>query len=258
MAERAARAIGLDICGIDLLATDITLPLKASGATVIEVNAGPGFRMHTHPTEGKPRDVGRCFADRLFPGDEGGRIPILAVAGTNGKTTTTRLLAHLMKTAGHRVGFTTIEGIYIDGFQVEEGDCTGPISNRKVLMDASVEVVVLECARGGMLRSGLAFDQCDVGIVTNVAADHLGLRDIHTADDMAQVSVPAPPWGARANMGNGFFRENETRCCQSRARWVTPPPAPPPQMHRSPRAWAKWPAFFPKRLSKTCSSETPK
>ena len=189
MAERAARAIGLDICGIDLLATNITLPLKTSGATVIEVNAGPGFRMHTHPTEGKPRDVGRCIADMLFPGDENGRIPILAVTGTNGKTTTTRLLAHLMKTAGHRVGFTTTEGIYIDGFQVEEGDCTGPISNRKVLMDASVEVAVLECARGGMLRSGLAFDQCDVGIVTNVAADHLGLRDIHTVDDMARVKA---------------------------------------------------------------------
>lgn len=189
MAERAARAIGLDICGIDLLATDITLPLKESGATVIEVNAGPGFRMHTHPTQGKPRDVGRCIADMLFPGEADGRIPIVAVTGTNGKTTTTRLTAHLMKTAGHRVGFTTTEGIYIDGFQIEEGDCTGPISNRKVLMDASVEVAVLECARGGMLRSGLAFDRCDVGIVTNVAADHLGLKDIHTVEDMARVKA---------------------------------------------------------------------
>lgn len=201
MAERAARVIGLDICGIDLIASDITRSLRTSGAVVIEVNAGPGFRMHTHPSEGQPRDVGKAVADMLFPepktgpgtadapADRPGRIPIIAVTGTNGKTTTTRLARHLIRQAGYTVGFTTTEGIYIGNSLIEEGDCTGPVSALKVLQDSSVEVAVLECARGGMLRSGLAFDQCDIGIVTNVAADHLGLRDIHSVDDMARVKA---------------------------------------------------------------------
>ncbi|GAB4030078.1 cyanophycin synthetase [Spirosoma jeollabukense] len=199
MAERTARIIGLDICGIDLIAQDITRSLKRSGAVVIEVNAGPGFRMHTHPSEGQPRDVGKAVANMLFPetsADESigtptapGRIPIIAITGTNGKTTTTRLTQHLIRQAGYTVGFTTTEGIYIGDSLIEEGDCTGPQSALKVLQDSSVEVAVLECARGGMLRSGLAFDQCDVGIVTNVAADHLGLRDIHSVEDMARVKA---------------------------------------------------------------------
>lgn len=197
MAERAARTIGLDICGIDLIANDITCPLRTSGAAVIEVNAGPGLRMHTHPSEGQPRDVGKAIADMLFPDDAKGvstrgRIPIIAVTGTNGKTTTTRLLAHIVKQTGRCVGFTTTEGVYINGCMIEEGDCTGPISARKVLCDSSVEVAVLECARGGMLRSGLAFDRCDVGIVTNVAEDHLGLRDTHSIEDMARVKAIVP------------------------------------------------------------------
>ncbi|MGV3556710.1 cyanophycin synthetase [Larkinella arboricola] len=198
MAERAARTIGLDICGIDLMATDITVPLKKSGAMVIEVNAGPGLRMHTHPTEGKPRDVGKAIADMLFPETAGqsmpgtsmlGRIPIVAITGTNGKTTTTRLTRHLIRQAGYTVGFTTTDGIYIGDAMIEEGDCTGPASALKVLQDPTVEVAVLECARGGMLRAGLAFDQCDVGIITNVAADHLGLRDINSIEDMARVKA---------------------------------------------------------------------
>ncbi|HEX9958342.1 MAG TPA: cyanophycin synthetase [Fibrella sp.] len=194
MAERVARIIGLDICGIDVIAQDITRPLKASKAVIIEVNAGPGLRMHTHPSEGQPRDVGKAIADMLFPESEGegttpGRIPIIAITGTNGKTTTTRLTRHLVKQAGYTVGFTTTEGIYVGDWLIEEGDCTGPNSSQKVLQDSSVDFAVLECARGGMLRSGLAFDQCDVGIVTNVAADHLGLRDINTVDDMARVKA---------------------------------------------------------------------
>lgn len=218
MAERTARIIGLDICGIDLIAQHITRPLTASGAVVIEVNAGPGLRMHTHPSEGKPRDVGKAIADMLFPetkphaaGDAGestpgastqgtsvpgastqGRIPIIAITGTNGKTTTTRLTQYLVRQAGYTVGFNTTEGVYIGGLLIEEGDCTGPLSAQKILQDSSVDFAVLECARGGMLRAGLAFDQCDVGIVTNVAADHLGLRDINSVEDMAHVKAIVP------------------------------------------------------------------
>jgi cyanophycin synthetase len=194
MAERAARTIGLDICGIDLIAQDVTCPLTDSGAMIIEVNAGPGFRMHTHPSVGKPRDVGKAVADMLFPDDQAvalgpGRIPIVAITGTNGKTTTTRLTRHLIRQAGYTVGCTTTDGVYIGDALIEAGDCTGPQSALQVLQDTSVQVAVLECARGGMLRAGLAFDQCDVGIVTNVASDHLGMRDIHSLEDMARVKA---------------------------------------------------------------------
>ncbi|WP_234733839.1 cyanophycin synthetase [Tellurirhabdus bombi] len=192
MAERVARAVGLDICGIDLMAKDISLSLKKSGATVIEVNASPGLRMHLAPTEGKARDVGQAIADMLFPEGQNARIPLVTVTGTNGKTTTTRLAAHLIRQKGYRVGYTTTDGIYIDDFCIEEGDCTGPGSTRKILQDSLVEAAVLECARGGMLRSGLAFDQCDVAIVTNVAADHLGLKGIQTVEDMAKVKAVLP------------------------------------------------------------------
>ncbi|GAA4450135.1 cyanophycin synthetase [Nibrella saemangeumensis] len=192
MAERTARIIGLDICGIDLIAEDISLPLKQANAAVIEVNAGPGLRMHTHPSEGKARDVGKAIADMLFPGEQNGRIPIIAITGTNGKTTTTRLTAHIVRQAGFSVGYTTTDGVYIGNFQIEEGDCTGFGSCSKVLMDPTVDFAVLECARGGLLRSGLAFDQCDVGVVTNVASDHLGLNNIHTLEDLAHVKSVIP------------------------------------------------------------------
>lgn len=186
IAERTARSIGLDICGIDMVLKDISYPIKNNGV-VIEVNAAPGFRMHTHPTHGKPRAVGEKVIDMLFPKKDNGRIPIVAITGTNGKTTTSRLIAHIVKSAGFNAGYTTTEGIYIGNQLIEEGDCTGPISAAKILCDKTVDFAVLECARGGILRSGLAFDMCDVGIVTNVAEDHLGLKDIETIEEMARV-----------------------------------------------------------------------
>lgn len=189
IAERVARTIGLDICGIDVVAKDISKLIDGINGAVIEVNAGPGFRMHTHPSKGKARDVGKDVVDMLFPHGQNGRIPIVAITGTNGKTTTTRLLAHITRTAGLKTGYTTTEGIYIESQMIEEGDCTGPVSSEKVLRDKSVEFAVLECARGGILRAGLAFDKCDVGIVTNVAEDHLGLKNIRSLHQMAQVKA---------------------------------------------------------------------
>lgn len=189
MAKRVAKMIGLDICGIDMIARDITKPLNESGTSVIEVNASPGFRMHLYPSSGKARNVGEDVAEMLFPDQATGRIPIIAVTGTNGKTTTTRITAHLMKQSGACVGYTTTDGIYVDDFMIEEGDCTGPASALTILKDPTVDVAVLETARGGLLRAGLAFDQCDVGIITNVAADHLGLKDIHTVEQMVNVKA---------------------------------------------------------------------
>jgi len=187
MAERVARMFQLDVCGIDVMAKDIALPLKDGNGVIIEVNAGPGFRMHTHPSKGKPRNVAEPALDMLFPAQADGRIPVVAITGTNGKTTTTRLIAHLAAKSGKNVGFTTTEGVYINGYQIEEGDCSGPKSGRMVLTDPTVDYAVLECARGGILRSGLPFDKCEIGIVTNVSEDHLGLDDIHTLEDYARV-----------------------------------------------------------------------
>ncbi|HLN20972.1 MAG TPA: cyanophycin synthetase [Bacteroidales bacterium] len=187
MAIRVAKTIGLDICGIDYIAENISVPVSIGHGYVLEVNAAPGFRMHTHPYKGKPRPVGEAVVEMLFPGNSEGRIPIVAVTGTNGKTTTTRLIAHIAKNAGFVTGFTTTEGIYIGGQLIEKGDCTGPVSAAKVLRDRCVEFAVLECARGGILRSGLAFDMCDTGVVTNVAEDHLGLKGINSLEDMARV-----------------------------------------------------------------------
>lgn len=219
MGERIARIIGLDICGIDMIANDITKPLKASGASVIEVNASPGFRMHLSPSVGKPRNVGQDVANMLFPNGSNGRIPIIAVTGTNGKTTTTRIAAHLMRQGGACVGYTTTDGIYIDGQMIEQGDCSGPESARTVLKDPTVDIAVLETARGGMLRSGLAFDQCDVGIVTNVASDHLGLNDICTLEQMTRVKAIVPksvkPDGyAVLNAGNdeSYYMKDDISC----------------------------------------------
>ncbi|NDK55710.1 cyanophycin synthetase [Pontibacter fetidus] len=192
MAERIAGIIGLDICGIDIMTSDIAIPLPDTRGAVIEVNAAPGLRMHISPTEGLPRNVAEPIIDMLFPHGCPSRIPIIAVTGTNGKTTTSRLISHILNFKGHKVGFTTTDGIYIQGKKIIKGDTTGAYSSEFVLKDPTVNYAVLEVARGGMLRSGLAFRQCDIGIVTNVSEDHLGLGDIHTVEDMAKVKAVVP------------------------------------------------------------------
>jgi cyanophycin synthetase len=192
MSERISKIIDLDICGIDIMTNDITQPLEETGGAVLEVNAAPGFRMHLAPTSGLPRNVAAPVIDKLFPKGSNGRIPIVAVSGTNGKTTTTRLIAHMAKMTGKRVGYTTTDGVYIQNRLLMKGDCTGPASAEFVLRDPTVNYAVLECARGGLLRAGLAFGKCDVGIVTNVAADHLGLKGIHTLEQLAKVKGVIP------------------------------------------------------------------
>ncbi len=193
MAERISKIIDLDICGIDIMTTDISKPLEETGGAVLEVNAGPGFRMHLAPTTGLPRNVAAPVVDKLFPQQGNtGRIPIIATTGTNGKTTTTRLIAHMAKMKGYRVGYTTSDGVYIQNRLLMKGDCTGPASAEFVLKDPTVNFAVLECARGGLLRAGLGFKKCDVGIVTNVAADHLGLKGIHTIEQLAKVKGVIP------------------------------------------------------------------
>ncbi len=187
LCERISRVIGLDICGVDIMAENLTQPLKETGGCILEVNAAPGFRMHLAPSEGLPRNVAAPVIDMLYPPGKESRIPIIAVTGTNGKTTTTRLLAHIVKNNGFRVGFTTSDGIYVQNHMMEKGDTTGPISAEYILKDPTVEFAVLETARGGILRSGLGFSRCDIAIITNIQEDHLGLSDIHTLDDLARV-----------------------------------------------------------------------
>ena len=192
MFERIAKIIGLDICGIDVMATDLRTPVAENGGAILEVNAAPGFRMHIEPAEGLPRNVAEPVIDMLFPKGSEGRIPIIAVTGTNGKTTTTRLTAHIAKTARKKVGYTTSDGVYIQNQLMMKGDCTGPVSSTFVLKDPTVDFAVLECARGGILKNGLAFNNCDVAIVTNVAADHIGLGGINTVEQMAKVKAVVP------------------------------------------------------------------
>lgn len=185
--ERISRVIGLDICGIDIMATNLSEPLEVTGGVVLEVNAAPGFRMHLAPANGLPRNVAAPVIDMLYPPGKSCRIPIIAVTGTNGKTTTTRLIAHIVKNNGFRVGFTTSDGIYVQNSMLTKGDTTGPVSAEFILKDPTVEFAVLETARGGILRSGLGFGKCDVAVVTNIQEDHMGLSDINTLKEMANV-----------------------------------------------------------------------
>ena len=187
MAVRAVKAIGLDVGGVDFLTTDVTESYREVGGAICEVNAAPGFRMHMAPSEGRPRDVGGRVMDMLFPPGTPSRIPIAAVTGTNGKTTTARMLAHIQKLSGLHVGLTTTDGVYIDGQRTVPGDMTGPVATRMVLSDPSVDVAVLEIARGGLLRAGMGVRHCDVGAVLNVKSDHLGLRGIGTLEQLAEV-----------------------------------------------------------------------
>lgn len=187
-AIEAARVVGLDVAGVDVLAADIGRPLEEQSGVIVEVNASPGLRMHIEPSHGKPRPVGEAIVDLLFPNFGNGRIPTVGITGTNGKTTTTRFIAHILKQSGRTVGMTCSDGIYIDGRLIERGDCSGPRSARSVLANPVVEAAVLETARGGILREGLGFDRCDVAVITNIGAgDHLGLNGVESREDLARV-----------------------------------------------------------------------
>ncbi len=200
LCQRVAKIIGLDIAGIDVVSRDISRPLRDVDGVIVEVNAAPGFRMHVCPSEGIPRNVAEPVMDMLFPPGSPSRVPIISVTGTNGKTTTTRLTAHIFKQTGRVIGYTTTDGTYIGDYLVDSGDNTGPQSARLILQDPTVEVAVLETARGGILRGGLAFETCDVGVVLNVAADHLGLGDINSIEEMANVKCVL----AEAALPNGY------------------------------------------------------
>lgn len=187
MAERAVRAVGLDVGGVDFLSTNIAESYKSIGGGICEVNAAPGFRMHIAPSEGTPRDAAGPVIDMLFPTGAPSRVPIAAITGTNGKTTTSRMLAHIAKMAGYTPGLTTTDGVYIDGQRTVEGDMTGPVSAQMVLRDPQIDLAVLETARGGLLRSGMGVGEVDVGAVINVASDHLGLKGIDTLEQLAEI-----------------------------------------------------------------------
>jgi cyanophycin synthetase len=192
LCELAAGAVGLDVAGMDVLTPDISIPFDENGAAVIEVNASPGIKMHTHPDAGAPRDVPGAILDMLYPPGAATVIPVVAVTGTNGKTTTTRLIAHLLARRGGHVGYTTTDGVYLDGHLLMEGDLTGPFAAGIILSHPRVAAAVLETARGGILRAGLGFDEADVGVVLNVSPDHLGLRGIHTIEQLADVKSVIP------------------------------------------------------------------
>lgn len=215
--ERISRVIGLDICGIDIMASNLSEPLEISGGVVLEVNAAPGFRMHLAPANGLPRNVAAPVIDMLYPPGKSCRIPIIAITGTNGKTTTTRLIAHIVKNNGYRVGFTTSDGIYVQNSMLTKGDTTGPVSAEFILKDPTVEFAVLETARGGILRAGLGFGKCDVAVVTNIQEDHMGLSDINTLADMANVKGVV----ARAVKRDGYVVLNADNAhCVSIAKTV--------------------------------------
>lgn len=184
---RAVQLLGLDVAGVDLVTPDIAKPLDEEGGAIIEINAAPGIRMHHYPSSGKPRDVGGAIVDSLFPPGENGRIPLAVVTGTNGKTTTTRLIAQILRQAGHTVGYTTTSGIFVNDECLLKGDTTGPKSAQTVLRDKRVTAAVLETARGGMIRGGLGYDRADVAVITNIAEDHLGQDGIETLEELVRV-----------------------------------------------------------------------
>ena len=187
--ERTAKVMGLDICGLDIIAQNLTQPITDHKGVILEVNAAPGFRMHLAPTLGVPRAVGKAVIDMLFPKNEKCRIPIISITGTNGKTTISRLTAFISKTAGFHTGFTTTDGIYINETHIAKGDMTGPGSAQVVLSDPTVDFAVLETARGGLIRSGLYYDYCDVGIISNIQGDHLGMNNIDTLEELANIKA---------------------------------------------------------------------
>lgn len=189
MCERAARVINLDICGVDLVVRDIAAPLPKEKGGIIELNAAPGLRMHAFPSEGAPRDVGGAIVEMLYPHDSPARIPIISITGTNGKTTVTRMISHVLAKAGRRVGTTTTDGIFLDGERIVKGDTTGPISAKTILGDRSVEVAVLETARGGIVRRGLGYDWSDIGVMTNISEDHIGQDDINSVEDLINIKA---------------------------------------------------------------------
>jgi cyanophycin synthetase len=213
---RTAATVGLDVVGIDIVCADIGAPLKQQGGAIVALTAMPDVRMHEHPTVGMARDAGDAIVDSLM-GDADGRIPLIAVTGTNGKTTTSLIIAHSAAMAGLLTGLTTTEGVFIDGEPVASGDCTGYWSARTVLADPEVELAVLETARGGILKRGLAFDRCDVGIVLNVTADHLGLDGVDTLEDLAQVKAVVASSASHAVVLNA-----EDRLCVAMGRRVRP------------------------------------
>ncbi|WP_229508042.1 Mur ligase family protein [Massilia sp. Dwa41.01b] len=213
---RAVSKIGLDVAGIDIVCQDIAVPLIEQGGAVIEVNAAPGIRMHQHPSKGEARDAGEAIIDGLM-GSSNGRIPVVAVTGTNGKTTTTLMIGHTARVAGLGTGVTTTEGVFVDGRRLVQGDCTGYWSARTVLTAPDVDFAVLETARGGILKRGLAFDYCDVGVVLNVSPDHLGLDGIDTIEDLAQVKAVVAQSAARAVVLNA-----EDALCVSMVRRAKP------------------------------------
>jgi cyanophycin synthetase len=220
IAEEAARVVGLDVAGIDFLAPDISLPVRETGGAIVEVNAAPGFRMHTHPTEGESQYVAKHVIDLLFPAGTPSRIPIVAVTGTNGKTTTVRMISHIFRGMGRKVGMTSTDGIYIDERLVKRVDASGPKSAQMVLQNPRVDFAVFEVARGGILREGLGYGQNDVAVVLNVTGDHLGLRGIDSVEKLAQVkqvvveAVPKTGW-AVLNADDPLVLEMRKACSGS-------------------------------------------
>jgi len=220
IAEEAARVVGLDVAGIDFLAPDIAQPVRETGGAIVEVNAAPGFRMHTHPTEGEPQYVAKAVIDLLFPAGTPARIPIVAVTGSNGKTTTARMIAHIVKGLGHKVGMTSTDGIYIDGRLVKQADASGPRSARMVLQNPRVDFAVFEVARGGILREGLGYSSNNVAVVLNVTGDHLGLQEVNSLRQLAaikRVIVEAVPRNGTAvlNADDDLVADMRNHCSGS-------------------------------------------